>query len=62
MTSPVSKRRRIKEKNEEKKSLKRKRVQSSDSKNVEDDVQDIVPTIRRKVDGKRVLVNIPVAP
>lgn len=62
MTSPVSKRRRIEEKNEEKKSLKRKRVQSSDSKNVEDDVQDIVPTIRRKVDGKRVLMNILVAP
>lgn len=38
MTSPVSKRRRIEEKNEEKKYLKIKRVQSSDSKNVEDDV------------------------
>lgn len=48
---------------EEEKSLKIKNSQSSELEtNVKAYVQNIVPTFRRKMDGKIVLVNVPVAP
>ncbi|XP_050878663.1 uncharacterized protein LOC127082469 [Lathyrus oleraceus] len=59
----VIKRRKVESKVIEKKSLKIKLVQSSDSEtNDEEDVQDIVSIIRRKVSGKRIVVNVPAAP
>lgn len=54
----MSKKRKVEEKNDEKKSLKRKFVQTSYSKTyIEEDFLDIVHTIRRNVGGKRIIVN-----
>lgn len=48
---------------EEQKSLMRKISQSSESEtDVESDVQDIVRTFRKNIDGKRVHVNVPATP
>ncbi|CAI8592904.1 unnamed protein product [Vicia faba] len=61
--SHVSKIRKVEEKSIVKKYLKRNLVQSSDYETkVESNVQDIVSTIRRKVGGKRILVNVIAAP
>lgn len=58
----VTKRRKVESKVVEKKSLNRNLVQSSDSEtDVEEHVQYIVATIRRKVGGNRIHVNIPAA-
>lgn len=43
--------------------MKRKLDQYSESEtDVEDDVQNIVPSFRRKVDGKKLPMNIPYTP
>lgn len=59
----MSKKRQVEEKTVEKKSLKRKLVQSSDFEtDVEEDLREIVSTIRIQVGGKRIHVNIHVKP
>lgn len=59
----VNKKIKAKEKTAENKSLKRKHVQSNDSEiDVEEDVWDIVPTIRIKIGGKIITLNVPTAP
>lgn len=59
----MTKRRKVESKVVEKKSLEIKLRQSSDSETgVEQDVHDILSTIRRKVCGKRIHVNVPTAP
>ncbi|XP_058776078.1 uncharacterized protein LOC131650382 [Vicia villosa] len=61
--TPVNKKRKVQEKITEKKSLKRKLAQSSDSETyAKEDVHDIASTIRRKVGGKRILMSVVVAP
>ncbi|XP_050875314.1 uncharacterized protein LOC127078947 [Lathyrus oleraceus] len=60
---PGNKRRKVEVKVVEKKYLKRKLVQTSDSEiDVEVDVLDITLSSRRKIGGKRVIVNIPSIP
>lgn len=61
--SPSSKRIKVEEKSVEKRSLKRKMVKSSDSEsNAEENVHNIVSTIRKKVGGKRIPLNVVDAP
>lgn len=58
----VRKKRKVEEKTVEKKSLKRKLVQTSDSETNDEDFLDIMHIVRRKVDGKRILMNVPILP
>lgn len=57
--SPSNKRRKVEEKLVEKRSLKRKMVKLSDSdSNVENNVLNVVSTIRKKVCGKIITLNV----
>lgn len=59
----VNKKRKVEEKTAEKKSLKRKLVQTSEyEKNDEEYVLEIVPIVRRKIKGKRILVSVSSTP
>lgn len=61
--NPLNKKTKVEEKNDKKKPLNRKLFQSSDSEiEAEEDVQNVMSIIRRKVSEKRVFVNVPDAP